>query len=686
MTAPVTPSGNSAASGFHAFTAARVLEALGADADRGLSADRAAALLAKHGPNELEEPPAVPLWRKFLRQFTGLVVLILIAAAIVAGALSEWTESLAILAIVVLNGMIGFFQEYRADRALAALRRMAQPAARAIRAGQLQTIPARELVPGDLIELEAGDQVPADGRLLQGFGLRVQEATLTGESAPIDKHAQEVLVADTPLADRQNMVYAGTVVAAGRGRAVVIATGMQTELGQIAGMIERVEPEPTPLERRLSELGRLLVILILAVIAVVFVLRMLRGGDLLEVFLLSVSLAVAAVPEGLPAVITVALALGLQRMVKRNALVRRLSSVETLGSVTVICSDKTGTLTRNEMTVREIVAGSRQYEVTGSGYRPEGEFLRRPSSDRVDPLQEPDLLQALTIGTWCNDARITPSNDGLEAQVMGDPTEAALLVAALKAGIDLQDRGERLVHENPFDSERKMMSVVARGDDDMLVMYAKGAPELLLERCNFELCEGAVVPLTDDRRDEIRCRNAELAKAALRVLAMAYRPLDTGEDFAEHELIFAGLVGMLDPPREEAKRAVRVCHAAGIRPVMITGDHPTTALAIARELGIVEAEEKVVTGRELDLIPDEHLNSEVERIAVFARVAAEHKVRVVRAWKQRGQVVAMTGDGVNDAPAVKSADIGIAMGLDWQRRHPRGCGDGAAGRQFRVDR
>jgi Ca2+-transporting ATPase len=662
MVAPAAMRGNSEVISVHALASDQVLAALSVDAERGLPEERATTLLAELGPNELVEAPPVPIWRKLLRQFSELVVLILIAAAVVAGLLGEWTESLAILAIVVLNGLIGFFQEHRAEHALAALRRMAKPTARVIRAGQLSTVATRELVPGDVIQLEAGDQVPADCRLLHGFGLRLQEAALTGESVPVDKQAHAVVSADTPLADRCNMVYAGTDVAVGKGRALVIATGMNSEIGRIAGMIQRTETEPTPLERRLAELGRLLVVLVLAVIAVVFTLQMLRGGELMEVFLLSVSLAVAAVPEGLPAVVTIALALGLQRMVKRNALIRRLSSVETLGSVTVICSDKTGTLTRNEMTVREIVVADEQYEVTGVGYAPEGEFLRRPSSARVDPLHEPLLLQALTIGAWCNDARVTLPCDGGEWQMTGDPTEAALIVAALKAQVDPQDRS-RPVHEIPFDSERKMMSVVVPAADESLVLYAKGAPEVLLARCVSEQHQGGVRPLTDERRAEIRRQNSEMAGRALRVLGLAYRALDAHDQFAECELVFVGLAGMIDPPRDEVKAAVRVCHAAGLRPVMITGDHPTTARAIARELQIMGPEDRVVTGHDLDAISDDRLTDEVESIAVYARVAAEHKVRVVRAWKRRGQVVAMTGDGVNDAPAVKAADIGIAMGL-----------------------
>jgi Ca2+-transporting ATPase len=649
----------------HACSAAEVVERLATDAERGLSEARAEALRTQVGPNELPEAPPTPAWRRFLRQFRELVVLILIAAAVLAGVLGEWMESLAILAIVLLNGVIGFFQEQRAEGTLKALRRLAIPTARVIREGKPQIIPARDLVPGDIIQLEAGDHVPADARLLQAFGLRVEEAPLTGESVPEDKDAAAILAPDTPLGDRRNMVYWGTAVVGGKGKAVVVATGMNTELGHIAGLLAWTEPEPTPLQRRLAELGRILTVVVLAIIAIVFVLRLFRGGPPLEVFLFSVSLAVAAVPEGLPAVVTVALALGLQRLVKRNALVRRLPSVETLGSVTLICSDKTGTLTRNEMTVRQIAVAGGSYHVTGVGYEPRGQFLRQPEGTPADPWQEPDLLQALRIGAYCNNARVQPRPSGKDWQVIGDPTEGALLVVALKAGIDLSEPARHVSYEVPFDSERKMMSVVVRHPAGSPVLYSKGAPEVILPRCVAELRGGDAHPLAEKEREEILGRAAAMAGRALRVLALAYRPYprDSTGPFEEAELTFAGLVGMIDPPREEAREAVRTCHEAGIRPIMITGDHPTTALAIARELQIVRAHDRAVTGPDLDRLDDDRLAEEVEQVSVYARVTAEHKLRVVRAWKGRGQVVAMTGDGVNDAPALKAADIGIAMGV-----------------------
>ena len=442
-------------------------------------------------------------------------------------------------------------------------------------------------------------------------------------------------------------------------------------MGHIAGLLQRSAPEPTPLQRRLAELGKVLVFVCLVIVVVIFSLQLARGGELLEMLLISVSLAVAAVPEGLPAVVTLTLALGLQRMVKRNALVRKLPSVETLGSVTVICSDKTGTLTRNEMTVREIVTGGERFQVTGGGYAPHGQFLkcRDPESspaEPVNPRDESDLIQALTTAARCNNATVSPRGDDADSwQVIGDPTEGALVVAALKAGIEARDREQHVLYEIPFDSERKAMSVVLEEPNGTRVMHSKGAPEVILAKCIAERRGGQVEPLTDDRRSQLLRSNSEMAGRALRVLGLAYRDHSAtqGTEYDETDLIFAGLVGMIDPPREEAKEAVRRCRAAGIRPVMITGDHPATALAIARELHIAGDDDRVVTGQELNALSDEELKVQVDQIAVYARVSAEHKLRVVHAWKQRGQIVAMTGDGVNDAPAVKAADIGIAMGI-----------------------
>jgi P-type Ca2+ transporter type 2C len=650
----------------------RLLSAAGvASIEYGLPAAEVQKRFERFGPNQLSEAPPVPTWRKIVAQFKDLVIWILIIAAIIAGVTGEWADTAAILAIVLVNGIIGFLQEEKAGRALAALQKLSSPMAKVFRDGTLQSVPARELVPGDRIELEAGDNIPADARLLSGFGIRIQEAALTGESVPVDKEANCELSEDSPLGDRRNMVYMGTVTAAGKASAVVVATGMSTELGHIARMLERSPPEQTPLQRRLAELGKVLVLVCLAIVAIIFAMQLARGGRLLETLLTAVSLAVAAVPEGLPAVVTLTLALGLQRMVKRNALVRKLPSVETLGSVTVICSDKTGTLTRNEMTVREIVAGGKRFQVTGGGYAPHGQFLKcrdweSSQSDPINAHNDSDLIQILTTATRCNNSTVSPRGDDPNSwQVIGDPTEGALVVAALKAGIQAHDREQHILYEIPFDSDRKAMSVVVRTNEGKQIMHTKGAPEVILAKCIAERREGQVEPLTDARRDLIMSWNSEMASRALRVLALAYRDLSTarGTEYEESELTFAGLVGMIDPPREEAKEAVQKSRAAGIRPVMITGDHPETALAIARELHIAGEHDRTISGQELNDMSDSDLASQVDRFSVYARVSAEHKLRVVHAWKARGQIVAMTGDGVNDAPAVKAADIGIAMGV-----------------------
>ncbi|MDB5299513.1 MAG: cation transport ATPase, partial [Phycisphaerales bacterium] len=687
----------------HATAVDEVIVAMGSDSRLGLQSANVERLRTRHGLNRLTEAPAPSRWGRFFRQFNELIIWILILAAIISGFMKEWTDTIAIVAIVLLNGVLGFLQEEKAGKALAALRKMSSPHAKVVRDGAVQTIPAEELLPGDRVELEAGDFIPADVRLIHASGLRVQESTLTGESAPVDKDPAAVLDATTALAERSNMAYMGTLATAGKGSAVVVATGMQTELGKIAGMLGHEDTEPTPLQRRLAELGKVIAASCLAIVAVIFVLQVLRGSKFHDAFLLAVSLAVAAVPEGLPAVVTIALALGLQRMVKRHALVRKLPSVETLGSVTVICSDKTGTLTRNEMTTREMYAGGERYEVSGAGYVPEGTFrrvadsaggremdrgtggppvlamhssqeLRHTESENTEHGRaaratfslDADLLQALTIGAWCNYAHLAPPAPGEEESwiLTGDPTEGALMVAALKAGIVTANREHDLLYELPFDSDRKLMTVVARGAGGHGIAYTKGAPEVLLARCTFERRGGAIVPLTQQRRGEILAANSHMAARALRVLGLAYRDMPGvwPQDCLECELVFSGLAGLFDPPRKEARPAVEKCHRAGIRPIMITGDHPATALAVARDLGIAKDSDAALTGKRLDELDDDALASVIEQTPVYARVTAEHKLRVVRAWQRKGHVVAMTGDGVNDAPAVKSADIGIAMG------------------------
>ncbi len=648
------------------------MQTWGISRERGHDSASIAVARNEHGWNELQGAPPFPWWRRLLAQFQDLVILMLLGAAIISGALHEWSDSVAIIAIVILNGLIGFFQEERAQQALAALQKLSRPQAKVIREGALTLIAARELVPGDIVEIEAGDDVPADARLLTAFSLSLQEAALTGESVPTAKEAEAILAADTSLGDRRNMVYMGTIAAAGKGRALVTAIGMHTELGRIAGLLQQIEREPTPLQRRLAELGRVLVTLCLGIVFVVFMLQWFRQGNLLEAFLISVGLAVAAVPEGLPAVVTVALALGLQRMVRRNALVRKLPSVETLGSVTVICSDKTGTLTRNEMTVQEIVTAEDRFHVTGSGYAPHGKFLRlngkTPGS--TDELEAPEkhvaLRRVLQIGGWCNNARLQPPESAEQSwSVVGDPTEGALLVAFAKAGMLGNLPTPRVLHEIPFDSARKFMTMLLESPEEDTVVFTKGAPEVLLAHCQREWVGTQAVPLTPERREFWSRANTDLASQALRVLAMAFRPARSGEphEDLESDLILAGLMGMIDPPRDEARAAIAICRSAGIQPVMITGDHPATAFAIARALHLTEDESAVIEGHRLETMNDDELRERVPHTSVYARATAEHKIRIVKAWQARGDVVAMTGDGVNDAPAVQAADIGIAMGI-----------------------
>ena len=645
-------------------SATEVLAKLGCDAERGLSIAEANARRVAFGPNALETAPPEPIWKKLLRQFQGLVIWLLVAAAAIAVLMGEWTDAVVILAIVALNGALGFFQEEKAARTLEALRDLSPSLAKVVRANSLQSLPASELVPGDLIELEPGDKAPADARLLDCFAVEVMEAALTGESTPVEKEAAAVLPESTSLADRRNMVFSGSVLVACKARAVVTATGMKSVLGRIAGLLERYKPEITPLERRLEELGRILIFACLGLVAVVFSVHMLRGGEFADVFMFSLSLAVAAVPEGLPAVVTIALALGVQRMARRNALVRKLSGVETLGAVTVICSDKTGTLTRNEMTVQRMRVGDRLYAVTGVGYSPQGAFelIDAPPADNRG---EEDLRRALGIAARCNTATIRRKGDDPQScEIVGDPMEAALIVAAAKAGISPEGVAGRTLLEIPFDSRRRLMSIVAPVGDRVM-MFTKGAPEALLPLCVFERRDGDVVPLTDERRRELMQASSDLAAEALRVLALAEREFrrDQDPEYREQELTFAGLAGMIDPPREEARQAIGRCREAGIRTVMITGDHPATARAVAEQLTLAATPEALLTGEQLNQHSDEELALRVEEIVVYARVSAEHKLRVIKALKRRNQVVAMTGDGVNDAPAVQQADVGIAMGL-----------------------
>jgi Ca2+-transporting ATPase len=682
----------------------------------GLSDQEARARLEKYGPNELVEWPRPDFLKMLFDQF---LVILLILAAVISLLLGEVVDASAIMAIVVLNAVLGVVQESRAEQALAALKKMAAPNAVVIRDGHQITIPARELVPGDIVLLEAGNYVPADMRLVESINLRIDEASLTGESVPVSKDARVVLDKEIPIGDRKNSAFMSTLVTYGRGKGLVTATGMHTQLGLIAEMIQSYEEEPTPLQQKLDQLGRVLGIVSLAICGIIFVFGVVRDTeptmairqgiqaylgahekDIVGLFMTAVSLAIAAVPEGLPAVVTICLALGMQRMVSRHALIRKLSAVETLGCATVICSDKTGTLTQNEMTVVQGWSAGGAFQVTGEGYNPTGQLLRngRPC-DLSAELATALLLRGALL---CNDARLEES--GEEAgqrtwRMVGDPTEGAMVVVAAKAGLwrpEAEPTWPR-VAEIPFDSERKQMTTIHQvgGQSPVLspqspvlspqspvlspqspvlslqspfVAFVKGAPDIVLEFCDRILENGQARPLTDEKRREILAANQGMARQALRVLGVAYRPLagvpetPTPEN-VERNLTFLGLLGMIDPARPEVKAAVQVAQGAGLKSVMVTGDYKDTAIAIAREIGLLSPGGRVLTGAELDKMGEEELAGMVEHVDAYARVSPQHKTKIVDAFKLRGHVVAMTGDGVNDAPALKRANIGVAMGI-----------------------
>lgn len=655
---------------WHAMSAAEALEYWQADGRVGLASEEVERRRARLGENALPEPPKPSAIKQLLGQLADpLVGALLVAALVSLGvAISEptgswvtrFSDTAAILLIVVVNALIGFFQERRAEAALDALSKMAAPSAKIVREGAVSILPARALVPGDLIELEAGDSVPADVRLVSARELQTEEAALTGESTPVAKNAEAALSADAPLGDRETMVYLGTSIVRGRARAVVVATAQYTELGRIGALIRSAEREDTPLEQRLARLGTIILLLCLAISALLFVLGIAQGGRTWTVLLLTaVSLAVAAIPEGLPAITTITLALGMQRMAQRGAIVRKLPAVETLGSATIICSDKTGTLTQNAMTVRVVATSESSYRVTGEGYGPEGGVYEGETE-----VVEADavLLELARVSALCNTAHFERTEGGLK--VIGDPTEAALLTLAGKLGLTREAAHEAydIERELPFDSDRKRMSVVARSKDDgTTAAYVKGSADLLLPICDRVLTRGGIVPLTEDERARLLALNESYAADALRVLALAVRP-DPGDD-PERELCFVGFAAMIDPPRPEAMQAVKECRKAGIRVAMITGDHKLTAMAIARELGFWDDDTSLaMTGAELTELGEQRLLGVIDRVAVFARVTAEQKLRLVRVLKQRGNVVAMTGDGVNDAPALREAQIGVAMG------------------------
>lgn len=649
---------------FHNKTVEEAIKTLGGHFQNGLSDGEAKKRLAEHGPNQLQEKKGISPLVIFLGQFKDFIVWILISAALISGFLKEWVDALAIIAIVILNAILGFLQEYRAEKSLAALKKLSNPVSKVIRSGRHLSMASFELVPGDLVEIEAGDSIPADSRVVwTSANFSVQEASLTGESVPVAKETR-ILEQNIPLANRANMVYMGTSVAFGKAKALVIDTGMKTELGKIAGMVQAVAHETTPLQKKLEAFSKWLVYLCLVMVGVIFLLGWLRGGKIMDVFLTSVSLAVAAIPEGLPAVVTIALALGVHRMVKRHALIRKLPSVETLGCATVICTDKTGTLTKNEMTVQRIFTGGKLFEVTGVGYAPVGEFF---GESRARISEDSDLKNTLRCGVLCNGAQLTGSS-GIY-KIVGDPTEGALLTAAGKAGIFKEKAEEEFpfVDEIPFDSDRKKMTIIRKHGEETIA-FVKGAPDLLLDDCHNIEENGAARKMADADKAAIREMNNELTGHAMRVLAIAYKNLGPRQEkyeagHVEKELTFSGIVAMIDPPREEVKKAMLECKTAGIKTVMITGDHKNTAVAIARALGLFSEGSLALSGEELDQLKDDELYQKVGNVAVFARVSPEHKLRVVRALRKRGEITAMTGDGVNDAPAVKEADIGVAMGI-----------------------
>lgn len=623
----------------------------------GLSSNDAANRFSEFGPNQLESPSKPSPLRIFLSKFKDYMVLVLIFAAIISYIAGESTNAYVILGIVVLVAIIGFIQEFKAERAMEALRDMVAPEADVMRDGKMIIVPASDLVPGDIVYLEAGDKVPADARIIQETALEVVEASLTGESIPVRKRT-EPLPEESELADRKNMVFMGTIVSYGNCRAVVTATGLATELGRISGMIKQRPADP-PLKLKLEELAKRQAVLVFAISIIVFILDASRGSPIMDSLLAAIALAVAGVPEALPFVVTLALAFGTQAMARKNAIIRRLPAVETLGSTTVICTDKTGTLTTGEMTVREIHT-FRPIEVTGSGYDPEGLFLE--NGVQIDPKEE-DVVQLLKIGVLCNNAGIENANG--KWRIIGDPTEGALAVAARKAAI-LEKTTEAYLRiiEYPFDSDRKRMTTVNDSEIEGRMAAMKGAPEVVLKRCVSVASPNGIKPLTAEDLGDILTISDNMANRALRVLAFAWKPLSQDDpleaNYVESDLIFAGLAGMMDPPRKEVMQAIRVSKMAGIRPVMITGDHRLTARAIGQELEIGNGE--VIEGVDLERMNEEELQNRIDEVSIFARVTAEHKVRIVEALKKRGNIVAMTGDGVNDAPALKAADIGIAMG------------------------
>jgi Ca2+-transporting ATPase len=652
---------------WHEKSIEEVLKELSVDSKKGLDTESAKERLEKYGPNELKQEKGRSFFKKLLAQFSDFLVLILIAAALVSFFIGETQDAIVILAIVVVNAMLGLYQEGKAEKALDALKKMASPTAKVIRDGKTIEVYSRELVPGDIVVLETGDIVPADLRIIDSKNLKIDEASLTGESVAVEKDADRVLEGDISLGDRVNMAYMSTIVTYGRGKGVVVGTGANTEIGKIATMIQSFEDEATPLQKKLNQLGKVLGIATILICIVVFADGLIQGRDPLEMFMVSVSLAVAAIPEGLPAIVTIVLAIGMNKMVKRNAIVKKLLAVETLGATSVICTDKTGTLTQNEMTVVKIYTNDKIIDIEGVGYEPKGDF--KLGDEKISPLEDKNVQSLLLMGALVNDAELV--ENGGQYKIVGDPTEGALVTLAAKGGIDLVSLDEKYprIQEIPFDASRKMMTTFHEGYvENKITAITKGAPDLLIQKCSHILLNGEVVPFTEELKKKVLDTNINFSKQALRVLAVAYKLFDKVPDNLEPEnvekdMIFVGLSGMIDPLRPEAKEAIKLCKEAGIDIKVITGDYKETAFAIAKDLGLVESEDEAMMGEELNKISDEELREVVKRVKVFARVSPEHKVRIVSALKENGEIAAMTGDGVNDALAIKKADIGISMGI-----------------------
>ena len=628
----------------------------------GLSSEQAKALLEKHGPNSLaSERKAKPL-KIFMGQFRDIMVMILIIASAASFFIGEYTDALTIIIIVVINAILGFVQEYRTEKTLLALKNMSAPMAKVFRDGRLTVIPGAELVPGDVISLESGDKTPADSAVISAKGLTADESILTGESVPVSKCAGSPSDTDNSIG-RKNIIYSGSIITKGTAVAKVIATGTSAQMGKISGMLTEIDEEETPLQKRLGELGKIVAVICLIVCVVVAGAGILKGEPVFDMIMTGITIAIAAIPEGLPATVTIALALAVSRMLEKNALVHKLHSVETLGCTSVICTDKTGTVTENKMTVRKLCTQDREYTLSGQGYRTSGKIISQ-SGEAENIKTSKVLCELLRCGVLCSNADIS-SGENDEKNIAGDPTEAALLIAAAKGGMshNTERMAFRRIDELPFDSDVKRMTVIVKDPTGRgSISYTKGAADVILDRCSSVLTDKGILPLTFSKRKELSDKCAEMSSEALRVLAFAYRP-DTSKDNPDKNMVFLGLMGMSDPPREEAKKAVRLCRTARIRTVMITGDHKNTAAAVARQAGILTGDDCVVTGEDISRMTDKELENAAAKTAVFARVSPADKLRIVRAYKRLGHIVTMTGDGVNDAPAIKEADIGVSMGI-----------------------